>query len=189
MGNTPNGLPYPEPTEPVAGGAVAIKGLATKIDPRLPRAMAAGTVPFPSTAANQSTSVTVTLPVGAGFTAAPSVQITPSSTAPSIRDLSVSAPSATNFVAVYFNSGTSAAGVGGMWIAVQPPTQSATLAATTFDAVAAAGTVTVTCPTEGCENQGVPIDVPDSWVDDEGVEHQVDAIMCGACGTVLGVAS
>lgn len=34
--NTPNGLPYPLPTEPVADGADAIKALALALDPRLP---------------------------------------------------------------------------------------------------------------------------------------------------------
>ncbi len=35
MGTTPGGLPYPEPTDPIANGAVAIKNLATAIDPTL----------------------------------------------------------------------------------------------------------------------------------------------------------
>lgn len=34
MGTTPTGLPYPEPTDPVAQGAAAIKALAEAIDPR-----------------------------------------------------------------------------------------------------------------------------------------------------------
>lgn len=35
MGTTTTGLPYPEPTDPVAAGADAIKALALAIDPRL----------------------------------------------------------------------------------------------------------------------------------------------------------
>jgi len=34
MGTTPGGLPYPEPTDPVAAGADAIKALATKTESR-----------------------------------------------------------------------------------------------------------------------------------------------------------
>lgn len=34
MGTTPGGLPYPEPTDPVAEGADAIKALATGVDTR-----------------------------------------------------------------------------------------------------------------------------------------------------------
>lgn len=33
MGNTTNGLPYPEGTDPLAQGAAAIKALATAVDP------------------------------------------------------------------------------------------------------------------------------------------------------------
>jgi len=35
MGTTPGGLPYPEPTDPIAQGADAIKNLATAIDNRI----------------------------------------------------------------------------------------------------------------------------------------------------------
>jgi len=34
MGTTPTGLPYPEPTDPVAGGAAAIRALAEALEPR-----------------------------------------------------------------------------------------------------------------------------------------------------------
>ncbi len=35
-GTTPSGLPYPLPSEPVRDGAVAIRNLAEKLDPRAP---------------------------------------------------------------------------------------------------------------------------------------------------------
>ena len=35
-GTTPNGLPYPLPSEPVRDGAVAIRNLAEKLNPRAP---------------------------------------------------------------------------------------------------------------------------------------------------------
>jgi len=35
MGTTVHGLPYPEPTDPVAAGAAAIRSLAEAVDPRL----------------------------------------------------------------------------------------------------------------------------------------------------------
>jgi len=38
MGTTVHGLPYPEPTDPVANGAAAIRALAEAVDPTLDRA-------------------------------------------------------------------------------------------------------------------------------------------------------
>lgn len=65
MGTTPNGLPYPEPTAPVAQGADAIKALAqaTRI--------IAVSVTVPAGSPNPATA-TVTFPAGL-FTAAPLV--------------------------------------------------------------------------------------------------------------------
>lgn len=40
----------------------------------------------------------------------------------------------------------------------------------------------VTCHTEGCENSGIPLDIETTWIDENGVEQQVDGIACGVCG-------
>lgn len=42
MGTTPNGYPYPEPTDPVAQGATAIRSLAEKVDVNLALGVLAG---------------------------------------------------------------------------------------------------------------------------------------------------
>ena len=41
---------------------------------------------------------------------------------------------------------------------------------------------TVTCPTPGCENEGIPIEVVSTWTDEEGGVHTVGSIECGVCG-------
>lgn len=42
---------------------------------------------------------------------------------------------------------------------------------------------TVTCPTTGCPNFDVPVQVTTAWIDETGVEHPVDVHFCGPCGT------
>lgn len=41
---------------------------------------------------------------------------------------------------------------------------------------------TVTCHTEDCPNAGIPIDATTTWVDEDGVTHPVDFVVCGPCG-------
>jgi hypothetical protein len=41
---------------------------------------------------------------------------------------------------------------------------------------------TVTCRTAGCENNGIQIELDLTFRDDQGVVHQVDTVICGACG-------
>ena len=43
----------------------------------------------------------------------------------------------------------------------------------------------VTCQTEGCANVGIPIEIATTWTDDEGIEHTVDAVVCGVCGQTI----
>lgn len=40
----------------------------------------------------------------------------------------------------------------------------------------------VICHTEGCGNEGVPIELATTWTDEEGGVHDVGAVICGACG-------
>ncbi|WP_417556171.1 hypothetical protein [Microbacterium sp.] len=39
----------------------------------------------------------------------------------------------------------------------------------------------VTCTTEGCTNQGIPIVIADTWTDLDGQQHPVTCVQCGAC--------
>jgi len=70
MGTTPQGLPYPEPTDPIAGGADAIKNLAAAVNQPLTGVV---TLTGNGTATG---SATITFPAG-WFTAAPRVFVTP----------------------------------------------------------------------------------------------------------------
>jgi hypothetical protein len=70
------------------------------------------------------------------------------------------------------------------WVATQMPVTVAAQALMAA-ALAAEQMASVTCPTEGCMNQGVPIEVATTWTDDEGVQHPVDAVVCGVCGATL----
>lgn len=178
-GATNSGLPYPDPADPVAAGADAIRALAEAIEPRLPTGIAVGNVAFPSTASGARTSVEVTFPVGT-FTVRPSVQITASSSAPDARPVSVSAPSAAGFIAVYANLGNEASGVGSYWTAISVPNSSVQL----LEADAPAD-ATATCTQDGCGNAGAAIPVYTTWLDDAGTSQPVTAFQCGVCGTAL----
>lgn len=73
MGTTPQGLPYPEPTDPIADGATAIKNLAAAVNQPV-----SGRVTIVITSA-VAASITVTFPAGY-FTAPPRVMATASLT-------------------------------------------------------------------------------------------------------------
>jgi hypothetical protein len=65
MGTTLSGLPYPEPTDPVAQGAAAIKALATFLDP-YPRGQLARTVSAGQDVTGTASILTTTCTVPAG---------------------------------------------------------------------------------------------------------------------------
>jgi hypothetical protein len=45
---------------------------------------------------------------------------------------------------------------------------------------------TATCRHDGCPKNGEAVpDVPTTWVDDEGNEQPIGAVICGACGTEI----
>lgn len=44
---------------------------------------------------------------------------------------------------------------------------------------------TVICHTEGCANNGLPIELATTWVDEEGGVHDVGAVVCGVCGQTI----
>lgn len=70
------------------------------------------------------------------------------------------------------------------WVATQTPV---TVAGQAFMAARAAAeeSAVVVCPTPGCQNEGVPIEVLTTWTDDEGTQHPVDSVVCGVCGATL----
>jgi hypothetical protein len=41
---------------------------------------------------------------------------------------------------------------------------------------------TVTCHTDGCENNGIPIEMDLTFTDDEDNVHTVGSVSCGPCG-------
>lgn len=146
----------------------------------VPYAVAAGILTIASAAVGR-TSYTVTTPVGR-FTQAPVVQLTGQGTAPDTRSYSVGTRSATSFMVWVY--ATAAGGTTVHWTAHQ---MSSTSGVGRVNEEVDVEYGDVACPTDGCENQGVTISVPTQWVDDEGVVHDVDEIVCGVCGTVLSV--
>lgn len=41
--------------------------------------------------------------------------------------------------------------------------------------------MTVTCRTAGCGNEGIPLEIADTWTDTDGVEQPVAVVQCGVC--------
>jgi len=115
MGTTPNGLPYPEPTAAVAGGADAIKALAVATR------ITSGIVTVPTGVTAGNVVVAVTFPAGL-FTVTPMVVASPSASTSFAGpsgitttgcSIAVSARSATGDLIVH------PAGVNCRWVAVQ----------------------------------------------------------------------
>jgi hypothetical protein len=44
---------------------------------------------------------------------------------------------------------------------------------------------TCTCHTDGCENNGIPIEMLLTYEDDAGNTLRVDSVVCGACGQTI----
>lgn len=73
MGSTAKGFPYPDPTDAVANGDLAIKALAQYLEDKHPKASVSGTVTITVTAATTGNAAVV-FPVGK-FAAAPKVTL------------------------------------------------------------------------------------------------------------------
>lgn len=97
MGTTPNGIPYPEPTDAVANGANAMKALAQAVR------VASGSNTVASGAPNPAT-ITVNFTAGV-FTAAPLVVASTSSSNAAVGLTAVTTTSATFSVTVRGTSG------------------------------------------------------------------------------------
>ena len=182
MGVTAGGLPYPEPTEPVAGGAAAIKALAEALDAGAPRAVATGHETFASTAVGAVGSKSVTFPAGR-FTLPPRVTMASVTGAPNTRIVGCGTSSASAVTLYAYNGGGGPVTPVAYWHAVQDRTQ--TTARAGVESMAGETFGWVVCPTEGCLNRGVPLEVQTAWVDDDGTVYPVDAFGCGVCGTPL----
>lgn len=149
-----------------------------------PFAKASGIASFGTVTAGSSKSVAVTYPANR-FTQVPVTLASAITGTPHARNASTS-PGGTTGVNVYFgNSGSSdVTDAQAYWAAEQASSSSGGFS--TFAALADAGPdSTVTCPTEGCENEGIAIPVNSTWTDDDGVEHPMDGFECGPCGTNL----
>lgn len=175
---TPKGYPYPVGSDLVMEGDDAIQALAETIDRRLPAAMWAANVTVPN--ATGTKAVSVTFPSGL-FEVAPIVVIGPRTSAPQNRSMWGAIGVTTSGFQAYTYYGGDATDLGGAWVAVQPAGAVAMMAARTT-AAAAEAMITVTCPTPGCWNEGVPITLPGTWTDEDGNVHQVDSVQCGVCG-------
>lgn len=180
MATTPGGYPYPEGTDFVVDGDDAIHALAQTIEDRGFVALAAGGQTVPSVpASGGSRTFTVAFPAGR-FTRSP----VPAQLIGSYRlNFSVSAIDAASMTIYAYNAtGVEAAAALTRWVAVQ---YVAATALQTFAATAADGggpDSTITCSTSGCTNEGIPIPVPSTWTDEEGVAHPIDGFYCGVCG-------
>lgn len=112
MGTTANGYPYPEPGDPVAQGAAAIKALAAAAE-TLARASAAGSGTI-TAAANGTVNQLVTLPAGR-FKTAPAVTVNPITGAPKDRACAARDSTVTSFK--FYLYSTTAGAVAFDWIA------------------------------------------------------------------------
>lgn len=151
-----------------------------------PYGVAAGTVTHPSTPANSSSTVTVTLPSGT-FSEAPLVTMNTRTAVPAERVCAAGSVTASSFVSTFGNATTSAIGTNADWHAIQMDriiAVSAARAAALADAVPPVE-VSVTCPTPGCPNEGIPVLAISEFPDDEGNLIPVGSIMCGECGATL----
>lgn len=181
MGTTSKGYPYPEGADLVMDGDDAIKALAEAIDEKLPYAVAAGRVTLTNVAANATKSTTVALPAGR-FRGDPMVTVSAVTGSPNARPVSAggSSPTSIQIYATNVSSAT-APSIVVNWNAVDPDTDVALLAAP-LPAAATTESYTVTCPTEGCANQGIPI-IISPWPDPEtGEMVPIEQVNCGVCG-------
>lgn len=96
--NTSNGYPYPLGTDRVMDGDDSIKSLAEAVNTKAAiSASGTGTIPTPA-ALNTTSTVAVTLPAGR-FTAVPVVTGSQNASNPMVTVFSISAVSASGFVA------------------------------------------------------------------------------------------
>lgn len=172
-GTTSKGLPYPQGGDLLSQGDDTIKALADALNAMMPFRLALGSFSATALAGNASMTQTITLPVAAGFDAAPlafcmawSNGYNASSASPS--SATVISCRATNVTA------TTQATLTLYWLAIQWAPGSGPGPAVLL----AADTHTATCHTEGCDNAGHPIPMPL----EETPEGDLPGVTCGVCG-------
>jgi hypothetical protein len=188
---TTGGLPYPLPSAPVANGAADIRALAEAVDARAPYRTATGTfLGGPSGAASFTT--TVTFPASR-FTAAPVVTTNLNSGTGAAggfitRATGINAASFTLYLASANGTSTTFS-LQTQWCAVQMLTTGPGLlvAPELADEVPPPPLGVVTCPTDGCGNEGIEITVPLGWWDGEAWQPTSGGVVCGVCGATLEV--
>lgn len=133
-----------------------------------------------------SSQTVVAFPAGR-FPAAPAVTLNPRTALTTVRGMTATAVSATSFVANWGISSGSTSSVNFDWHAILDRTANPQVAAPSprlGDLHTVIETGIVTCPTAGCENEGIGIEVPVVLSDPEAGENTtVDAYACGVCGT------
>jgi hypothetical protein len=182
MPTTPGGLRYPAAADPPDVPA-DMQRLAEDVEADTPAGIASSFVQWPSTAAGVTTSVSATFPAGR-FSIAPRVVVTAIGALPSGRAVSIASPTTSSVLLYCTNTGGTTVSPSGHWVAVQDRGQTSLgreepgpQAGDTFG--------WVVCPTAGCGNQGIPLEVQTGYTDDDGVDQAVDAFACGVCGTAL----
>ena len=184
--NTPNGFPYPAPTDPVSQGADAIRALAEALDPRAP-IQAMGFINISVT--TSSATAAVTFPAGR-FAVAPYVWTNLFTGAGGTQRLVARCWAATPTGAslgLWTGDGTatSASNLPVQWLAVAVPLVAVGLGLQAPMPTAFTGLVyaTVTCTTEGCPNEDVPLELVVGYRDEEtGETLLVGSVTCGVCG-------
>lgn len=150
-----------------------------------PYGIAHGTVTLPSaTASGGVTTATVTFPSGV-FPTAPNVTTNSRTSVPSQRATVAGSITTTSFVVTFQNLASTASGTNSDWIAVLLDGPQNTAAARESVDAGPAEVVTVTCPTPGCPNEGIPIEATLAFVAEDGGIVTVDQVICGSCSTVL----
>jgi hypothetical protein len=150
-----------------------------------PYGVATGATTATGVPATSVKTTAVTFPAGVfGAGGIIAVVATPRTTSPNLRAASTNTVNINGFNLHLYNGGASATDVTAEWVATQNDTVNTTTARADLEADGVTFE-TVTCPTDGCQNAGVPIDVAVTYLDDDGVLVDVDAVQCGVCGTDL----
>lgn len=133
---------------------------------------------------------TITFPTGR-FTEVPGVFVSPLTANIFTRGATANALTMTSFqLNLGKTAGTMGGNLGCHWLAVQDllDVEAFSPMARALPAnggpLGAPADVTVTCPTDGCGNQGVPIEIASTVIDEEsGATTPVTRVSCGVCGT------
>lgn len=178
-------LPFPNGDDPVYNGDNVIRSLAAKLDQIIPR-VAVGAISQMTGAANATRTATVTLPANL-FKTVPQVVAglaTSNGSAGSVNTEVWVGTTTTSSFNVGVNR-SNASDVAVRWVAGSSPAGPFTAAAFSAAAAAPEPDGFVSCPTDGCPNEGIPIPVSSTWADDDGVTQPISEFFCGVCGTRL----